>query len=181
MKHLKNIFITLILLSPVFTWADAWDNLTLQQANQVIEFLKTNPYILDYCDCCDYQGEYAVKTHLMKVTSTEIITCEWNPEFYSVVAKVNVLAEIPNTEAGLDMSSPNRYKTKDEIVITMNYTWAFNLEKKQAAPLYTIISYPTYGETNPNSGYCKKFTTFPQPKPIKNRKYKKWYKRTFEI
>ncbi|MEL0651212.1 hypothetical protein V6246_07230 [Algibacter sp. TI.3.09] len=178
---MKNTIITLLLLCPIFLWADAWDNLTLQQAEQVCEFLNTDPYILDYCDCCDYEGEYATKIYLMKVKSTEIISCDWNSEYYSVRADVDVLAEIPYIKEGPDINYAHRYKSKEELVITMNYTWAYNEQKKKVAPIYTIIPYNIYGETNPNSGSCKAFTNFPNPKQIKNRKYKKWYNKKFQI
>ena len=178
---MKNTLITFLLLFPIVLWADPWDNLTLQQAEQVCEFLNSDPYLLDYCDCCDYEGEYATEIHLMKVKSTEIITCEWNPEYYSVRANVAILAEIPYIEVGPDTNSAYKYKLKEERVITMNYTWAYNKQKEKAAPIYTVIPYDFYGETNPDSGYCKAFTSFPNPKQIKNRKYKKWYNKKFKI
>ncbi|WP_405295915.1 hypothetical protein [Algibacter sp. Ld11] len=176
---MKNTLIIFSLIIPRLLCADAWDNLTLQQAEQVCKFLNTDPYILDYCDCCNYEGEYATKIYLMKVKSTQIITCEWNSEYYSVRADVDILAEIPYTKEGPDINYAHRYKSKEELVITMNYTWAYNEQKKKAAPIYTIIPYDIYGETNPNSGYCKAFTNFPSPKYIKNRKYKKWYNKIF--
>ncbi|MDN3666636.1 hypothetical protein ACFFU1_09665 [Algibacter miyuki] len=178
---MKNALLTFLLLCPIFLWADAWDNLTLQQAEQVCEFLNTDPYILDYCDCCDYEGEYATKVYLMKVKSTKIITCDWNPEYYSVIADMHVLAEIPYIKEGPDINSAFRYKSKEELLITMNYTWIYNKHEVKAAPIYTIIPYDIYGENNANSGYCKAFINFPSPKSIKNRKYKKWYNKRFQI
>lgn len=176
---MKNSILVLLLLCPTLLWADPWDNLTLQQAEQVEAFLKTNPYIFDYCDCCDAEGEYATKVYLMKVTSTEIVTCDWNPEYYSVQADVVVLAEIPYTPAGPQMNAPRISRSEDGLKITMNYTWGYNAGQRKAAPLYSIVPYDVYGEQDPNSGYCRAFTTFPDPRLIKDQEYTNWYKSKF--
>ena len=147
---------------------DSWDNLTLKQAEEVSAFLISEPYILDYCDCCDYEGDYATEIHLMKVTSTEIITCDWNPEHYSIRVTVDVLAKIPYLKDGPDISSPLPLKSQKQQIISMNYNWAYNKEEKKLAPLFTIIPYDIYGELNLNSGTCRKLIDFPSPKHIKN-------------
>ena len=172
---MKKILIVLLFLCPTFLWADPWNNLTFQQAEKVCEFLNSNPYILDYCDCCDYEGEFATKVYLMKVKSTEIIDCDWDSEYFSIKAQVEILAEIPYIKEGPDINSPHLYKLEKDLIITMNYTWAYNKQEGKAAPLFTIIPYDIYGEQKLNSGYCRDFTTFPNPEYIKNQEYEKWY------
>jgi len=174
----KSIFVLLILF-PTLLWADYWDNLTLVQAEEVIEFLNSNPYILDYCDCCDYEGEYATKIYLMKVESTEIITCDWDSRYFSVKAQVEVLAEIPYNKEGPDIYSPQLFSFEKKITITMNYTWAYNTKQSKAAPLYTIIPYDIYGEQKSDSGYCREFIAFPSPMHVINEAYGKWYNERF--
>ncbi len=179
MKKIKKILFLLFFIFPLYLSADSWDNLTYEQAEETCEFLSANPYILDYCDCCDFEGQYATKIYLMCVTSTEIIPCDWDSEYYSIKSDVKVLAEIPYTKDGPAMDNPQRYESSNELIITMNYTWAFNENALKAAPLYTIISYDIYGEQKSNSGYCRDFTPFPKPNTLKNKDYKNWYKNNF--
>jgi len=175
---MKKVVLILLFICPIFLWADSWDNLTLKQAKQVSEFLKSNPYILDYCDCCSHDGNYATKVYLMKVKSTEIIVCEWDSKYYSVKATVDVLSNIPYLKEGPDIRAASVYKSKKELLMSMNYTWAYNKEKEKATPLYSIIPYDVYEEDySLNSGTCKEFISFPKPVFVKNRKYKKWYKK----
>lgn len=178
---MKKILLVLLLLYPNILLADPWDNLTLQQAKQVEAFLNSNPYVLDYCDCCDFEGKYATKIELIKVKSTKIVTWDWGPEYLSVEAKVEVLAEIPYTKGGPDINSPILDLSERELptTITMNYTWAYNKEKGRAAPLYTFIPYDVEAGLELDSGYCRQFTTFPPPKAIKNKEYEKWFNKRF--
>lgn len=175
---MKKLAIVLMFICPLFSWADAWDNLTKEQALKVQEYLKINPYIIDYCDCCSFKGEFATEVYLSEVTSTEIIACDWDPTYYSIRAKVEILAKIPYQATGLMISAPEILESSNEITITMNYTWGYNDEYQKAAPLYTTIPYAIYGEQNKASGSCRPLVDFPAPKKIKNRAYKKWYKRS---
>lgn len=173
---MKNIIIACMFLCPTLLWADSWDNMTYEQAEQTVKLLETDPYILDYCDCCSHDGEYAVDVYLMKVLSTEIVPCEWNSEYFSIKAQVEVLAEIPYKEKGLVLDSSQAfYEWEKEILITMNYTWIYNKEVEKAAPIYTVVPYDVYGNQKSNSGYCKDLTAFPKPEGIENEAYEDWY------
>jgi hypothetical protein len=173
----KNLLLLLLLL-PTLLFADSWEELTMDEARQVQEYLIQNPYILDYCDCCNYEGEYATKVHLMKIKSIEIRTSELDIEYFTIFVQVETLAEIPYTKNGLDISSPIIQNSEVDLVIkiSMNYTWGYDKEK--AVPLCNIIPYRDY-EIDHNSGVCKKLTSFPNPKLIKNEKYKRWYEARF--
>lgn len=176
---MKNVILIVLLICPALSWADPWDNMTLEQAERVQEYLALNPYLLDYCDCCDFEGEYATEVYLMEVLSTEIVTCEWNPQYFSVKANVERIAKIPYKADGPDVEAPLAYTSEDEIIITMNYAWGYNEKAAKAAPLYTIIPYDVYGELELTSGYCREFTSFPSPAIIENTAYTNWYKRRF--
>jgi len=115
----------------------------------------------------------------MKVTATEIITCDWDAGFFSVRAQVEVLAQIPYLKEGPDMSSPIVNKSEDNLIITMNYTWAYNKQKGKAAPFYSIIPYDTYGEQELNTGSCRELVAFPKPESIQNEAYEEWYNNQF--
>ena len=81
---MRLLFILFTVLLSWNSYADAWDNLTKEEAENVIEYLKVNPYISDYCDCCDHEGEYATTIEFLKVIDARIVTCEWDNEFYTV-------------------------------------------------------------------------------------------------
>lgn len=175
---MKNLLIAFALLISNFLMADSWDNLTKEQAEAVVTELKQNPYIFDYCDCCDHQGAYAAKVRLLKVLETEIIKCPWEAESFSVVVDVAVLAHIPYGENGLSfIGLTSNKKETDVFTISMNYTWSFNPGEKMATPMFANIPYDKYGEKKA----CKSYFKFPTPEEgkgvIKDGKYKKWYKK----
>lgn len=178
---MKNLFIALLFLAITnVSLADSWDNLTKEQAEAVVRELEANPYIFDYCDCCDHEGAYAAQVRLLKVTSTEIKPCAWEPESFSVTVDVVVLAHLPYNATGPDViKMTSKKKELDVYTISMNYTWSYNEGEKSAAPLYTTVPYDKYGEKKA----CKSFFKYPTPEQgkgiIKDGKYKKWYKKKF--
>lgn len=176
---MKAIIFLFAILIPVLSKADAWDNLTMEEAQQVVSHLEDHPFIFDYCDCCDNEGTYATKIHMYKVTSTEIVTCDWDPEKYSVKIEFDIIAEINYLESGPDLSRINEAKADMyNNTIFMNYTWGFNTETRMARPLFASISYDTYGDSSEG---CKPPFSYPSPSMLKfvgiPSGYKKWYKK----
>ncbi|MFZ9027402.1 MAG: hypothetical protein ACO2Z9_00215 [Crocinitomicaceae bacterium] len=176
MRIIICLFLTLLTFQ---SKADAWDNLTMSEANQVVEYLKKHPFIFDYCDCCNADGEYATEIYLYRVKSTEIVTCSWDPEKYAVKIVFEVIAGISHHETGPDLSRiyiPQAESYNETIF--MNYTWGFEAESKLAQPLFETIKYTTYGEDNEG---CKRPFGFPSPSMLKEvgipKGYKRWYKK----
>lgn len=177
---MKFSLMTLILfILPTLVWADPWDNLTLEEAQEVQEYLSANPFILDYCDCCDHEGEYAAAVYLMRVTETEIVTCDWNDEYYSIKASVEVLARVPYNDNGLDLAAPKMANFQESLIITMNYTWGYSAMHQKSTPLYAIIPYDGKNPDHITEGSCRPFTAFPVGKAINDSDYKKWYRSRF--
>lgn len=172
---MKKIILPFLLLYSSLLHADPWEDLTLEQALEVSDFLGENPYILDYCDCCDHDGEYATKVFLLEVTFVEIIPCSWDSDYYSVEASVSYLAELPYQAQGPDISAPLLVQSEDALIVSLNYTWGYNAAFDQAGPLYTIMPSDRHEERPLDTGYCKGLTAFPDPSLIKDSKYKKWY------
>lgn len=169
------------LLSIQSLLADSWDNLTKEQAEAVVAELKENPYIFDYCDCCDHEGVYAAKVRLLKVTKSEIIPCPWEKESFSVNVETMVLAHIPYEANGPDLNKMTSNKKETAIyTLAMNYTWSFNKGEKSAAPFFTTVPYDKYDDKKA----CKAMFKFPTPEQgkgiIKDGKYTKWYKTNHE-
>lgn len=178
---MKSLFILIILFNTFLSFADAWDNLTYEEAEAVVAELQQNPYIFDYCDCCDHEGEYATEIYFLKVTSTEIITCDWDASFYSVRYEADIIAKVEYLAHGANISVLSKPKetTKSELLY-MNYTWGLDKAEKVAVPFFNIIPYDTYGESSP----CKKPFSYPTPQAIakvqKVKGYKKWYKQVIK-
>lgn len=168
----KTLWIIFILLSS-YAHADAWDNLTKEQAENTVQFLKENPYIFDYCDCCNQGG----LVRLIKVDDLEIVPCDWDSEYFSVKYSGELIGLFPSNKDGIDINS----KEKDSIeednnpngVITMNYTWVYNADNANCSPLFSVVSYDVYGTENKP---CLNNFSLPNPKVVKNKAYKKWYK-----
>jgi len=174
---MKTILLLISLLISSVSLADAWDNLTFEEAQNVATHLEYNPFIFDYCDCCDHSGEFATKVYLIKVTGTKIVTCEWNTEYYSVQIEGYALAELKYTASGV--STKKLLKTKlnePNSIITMNYTWTQGFESLIAVPFFEVVDYHTYGDDNKP---CKKHFKFPTPKAFAkvsdDPEYAVWY------
>lgn len=173
---MKILFIFFALLISPLSFADAWDNLTLEEAEEVVAELAVNPYIFDNCDCCDHKGEYAAKVFLVKVTDTEIIRCEWNPEFYSVRLTFQVIAELKNGPSGPNAKKLRKAGSAEPSdILFMNYTWGLQPGTHIAVPFFSKIPYSTYGE----SKACKKAFNYPTPKAVRkvsdDPDYETWY------
>ena len=177
---MKRTLIIILLIFPLYAWADPWDQLTYKEAKDVQAFLNNCPFILDYCDCCKFEGEYAAKVYLMKVISTEIVPCRWDSTYYSVKAKVDIIAELPYSENGLNIEKPLKNSNKDDLIISVNYTWSYSEEIAMAVPLFCIV---LYDHLNDQAGSCRDFTNFPNPfktnDVIIDKEYRKWYKKNF--
>lgn len=176
---MKNFAILLLTFLLSFTsFADAWDNLTRQEAEEVVAYLEAHPFIFEYCDCCDYDGEYATMIHMVKVVSTEIIPCSWNDGQFSVKYTSEPIIQIDYTKEGPNLSELNVAVEADaNAVIYMNYTWGINIETGLAEPIFNSVQYDYYGEASP----CKTPFSYPTPRMLKKvakvKGYKKWYKK----
>ena len=173
---MKSFLLALTLLIAPLSFADAWDNLTMDEAKAVVAKLEMTPYIFDYCDCCDHSGEYAASVHLLKVTNAEIIPSSWSEGQYAVQISYEVIAELAYSAKGPNTKKLRKY-AGDEIgdLIFMNYTWTLDASTKKALPFYRSVEYTTYGEAEP----CKKEFAYPTPKAVakvsSDTGYAAWY------
>ena len=175
---MKLLLFVSVLFVSTFSFADAWDNMTKTQAEAVVAELKINPYIFDYCDCCDYSGEYASKAYLLKVKSAEIVECSWDSNYYTVSLTVDYICELINTANGLMLKDLKKTENEgDHSGFYMNYTWGFNEETKLATAYFNIVDYDVYVHDTKS---CKVEFSYPTPKEVKrvskDKKYAKWYK-----
>ena len=183
MNYLKLSLLFLALSLPFLASADPWDCMSKTEAEALKTYLEKNPFMLDYCDCCDdVAREYdnkKVKGYLVEIKSLEIVPCSWDAERYSVQvtehkvwssgyvergtfepdAKVD-LADFP----GADGPWP----------VAANY--AYTLQKGKAVTLYKVN-----GMTDEKTD-CRAPYSFPAPKAIKmgcwkKRKYRRFYKK----
>ena len=170
---MKNVF--LLFVATLFITnakADPWDNLTQVQAEEVVEHLKTNPFILDYCDCCD-----GSETYLLKVLKTEIVTCNWDSEYKSVQVTAIKIGQLERGETG--PVSAYRVKGMEEettYTIYMNYTFVYSECGNWAVPFFKEVEYDNYG-----AHVCTGATRFPNPEDnqeITDKEYIQWFEKT---
>ena len=87
---MKNFVLTFVLTFFTFIGfvsADPWEAMTESEAKELMAFLKKNPYVFDYCDCCDevarqYDNRKAFG-HLIKIEKMEIVPCAWDESRFS--------------------------------------------------------------------------------------------------
>ena len=147
--------------------ADPWDNLSYEQAVQVSDYLNENPFILEYCDCCDI-GDVI----LMKVVKNEIVPCEWDNSSKSVKVTAIQIGKLERNG-----SYPSAYRVEymnreTEYIITMNYTFVYSDCGKWAVPFFKLVDYD-------NEHVCCGATRFPDPDHnagIKDQDYIEWFK-----
>lgn len=166
------LLIAALLFTSFAALADAWDNLTMDQAKKVQKFLTKNPYIIDYCDCCTEADVY-----LMKVVSTEIIACSWDQSQYSLKANVIRLAKLPNYGDGLNQFNAEKMNETASFTITMNYTFGFYKKLRWAVPLFKLLPYK-------DNHVCKGATNYPDPittnKTELDAGYTAWHSKNIE-
>ena len=181
---MRLAFLLVSLLFSTYTLADAWDNLTEEEAIAMVNYLQANPYVYDYCDCCQ-SGDKEVqsfKVELIKITETQIVPCSWDEGKFSVSYKYQAIATLiyddPET-IGKVLPPPLHIDDEGDPVIYMNYTWGFNEESKMAKPLFESIDYHYVAQYGGRS--CNPPFRFPKPKDLepagKFKAYEKWYKR----
>ncbi len=170
---MKQLLITAFccLLSISLVQADSWDDLSMEEAKQLKAYIDANPYVFDYCDCCRGQKE----TELLHVTSSKITTCSWNEEKYSVVVQAYKVAVVPIANEQVHIDQVKAKKGTTDYTLSMNYSFGFNPQTKQAAPLVDMVDYER------PSRICRTPIDFPNKKMAKKAKlgkdYIKWWKK----
>lgn len=174
---LKQVFKVLLILifAPLSLLADPIDWLSPKEAKAVVEYLKKNPYIVDYCDCCD-----APEGALIRVTSTKVVPSPYGDDgSYSVeiTGEVVFYGKIQNgTMVGLEERSADSPLGN----VTMNYHWAYTNGKIRR--MGAAVDYS--GEYDFD---CEnQLTSFPSASDYKSKNanvsaYKKWYKKTVKM
>lgn len=166
---MRSIFVILLLSAATISKADAWDNLTHSQAKSVAHFLKKNPFIIDWCDCCGNEDP----AYLIRVDSTAIVPCSWDKKQYSVVSYGERICRFHYANVGLDDYHTVEKKEQVEYTIYMNYTFAFDQHMKWAVPFYKLLDYHLDGPV------CFGATNYPNPQDsgvkISDKDYLRWY------
>jgi len=160
--------------------ADPWEALTESEAKELKAYLEKNPFVFDYCDCCD---EVARKYdnrktfgHLIKIEKMEIVVCSWDESRFSVnIVQSSILAS-GNVEGGkFNIAVPKEddiQRYREHWPITLNYSWS--IKSGKPSRLYKHINY------NADDVKCKGISKFPRPNvvPAKFKKdYQKFLKR----
>ncbi len=84
----KTLLIIVALFFGTYLFADTWVDMTLDQAEKAVAHIKENPYIFDYCDCCD--GESVSLVYVEEVYYFEV-------EEFSDVYQVQATGRIIHT------------------------------------------------------------------------------------
>jgi hypothetical protein len=180
MKNLVLTFVLAFFTFIGFVSADPWEAMTESEAKELMAFLKKNPYVFEYCDCCDEVArEYdnrKVFGHLIKIEKMEIVPCAWDQSRFSVnIVQFKILVS-GNVEGGKFVVAQPDEEDIDNYrkpwPVTLNYSWT--IKSGKASRLYKNINYK--GE----EVKCAGISEFPNPDrvPAKLKKaYQKFLKR----
>jgi hypothetical protein len=180
MKKLALLLILAFFTAIGSIHADPWEAMTETEAKELMAFLKKNPYVFDYCDCCDKVArEYdnrKVFGHLIKIEKMEIVPCSWDESRFSVnIVKSTILAS-GNIEGGKFVSSKpgeeNIETYKKPWPIALNYSWT--IKSGKASRLYKNINYEE------DEVKCSGLLEFPKPDKVPanfKKAYQKFLKR----
>ena len=115
--------------------ADPIEDMTMEEAKSLVKYLKDNPYLVDYCDCCDKNpGGERVFASLIRVDATEIIPCTYDASRYSVKLTATVIAGgNVNTKGKMESVEIQGHVYENEFdyptLATLNYHFAYSEEK----------------------------------------------------
>jgi hypothetical protein len=175
---MKNFLLLLIFL--IFTQinivkADPWDCMSKDQALSLVAYLKENPFVFDYCDCCDdLVGENEDKPmgHLIKIEKMEIVPCSYDDTQFSVSITKSTLIVSGYVFYGVfnpaeETSQEDKEKYTNPWNISLNFCFAMISEATQR--LYQVINYDA------ENVECGGLKEFPLPKMLGNHPLKKAY------
>lgn len=166
---MRTFLAAILFVLPLVSKADAWDNLTHEQALHVKKFVERHPFIFDFCDCCGSGTE----AYLIKVESAEIVPCSWDKKQYSVLTKGRRIAKMQWASVGLDDYHTDFINEAVEYTIFMNYTFAYDKHMAWAVPLFKLLDYHIDGPI------CIGATNYPNPADegvqISDQDYIDWY------
>jgi len=155
--------------------ADSWDCMSRDEANSLVAYLKDNPFVFDYCDCCDdITGENDDKPmgQLIKIEKMEIVACSYDATQFSVritkstvVSSLYVFYGIANPAE----SRPDDLEKYDKPWnISLNYCFAM-IGETSTMRLYQMIG------TEAEAVECSGLSEFPIPKNLFEHPLKKVY------
>lgn len=165
----KIFFLNLCLLFSFNLMADSWEDMTKSQSKMVFTYLDKNPYVLDYCDCCE------TIPYLVKVVDKKLEPSRWEDSLVTIKLTVNTIAKLEVKKTGNVVSflvhQPE--ENLESFTLSMNYTFGYDLVKHQATPFFNIVS-----------SYKAKYscsddlvTRYPDYKLVRDKRYKKWLKK----
>jgi len=139
-------------------------------------YKKKNPFVFDYCDCCDeVSREYENKKlmgHLVKIETMEIKACSWDENQFSVSVTSTTMIASGYIEAGNfkveQTTTEDAGHYAEGWPVAINYCFA--LDKGKPTRLFKMIKYQA-----DDVNHCGAFKQFPDPNKIPTSKTQKAY------
>jgi len=174
MKKVFVILLSLLLVNNLF--ADSWTDLTQEQAEKAVEHLQKNPYIFDYCDCCDM-----TTVRLIYVTDVYFLDSQNEPGLFEVhvVGKIINEFDIANVYGDESAVLGGFYKFEGDEefsgILSVNYTFVYS--HSADAEVYSVRLCDITGYDQDLTS-CVTNMVYPHPSDSKavDANYKKWYK-----
>jgi hypothetical protein len=154
--------------------ADPIEDLTKEEAAALVNYLEKNPFLVDYCDCCDDLNapENRVYAKLIFVEKAEIVPCSYNDEKVSVkITGTVVTGGTVNAEGVMEGVEVQGYAYENEngspTLATLNYHFVY--QEGVVKRLGSIVKVNTDDyKCNPLSAFPLAEETADFEKPYKN-------------
>ena len=140
--------------------ADTWDNLPLTSAQQLQQHFTQQPYLLEYCDCCEQVPRW------IEVKASFITDSDWN-EQYSLQLEGETLMQLSLNQQTDDETINGQWLQQEHnSTLSMNYNWAYDADSGKIKPLYSLFEYNEYPDLKHDQGSCHPHLTLANISPM---------------
>ncbi len=180
---MKNLlfFLSFLFFTQInFVKAESWDYMSKEQAEALLAYVNKNPFIFNYCDCCNDiipENKVKPKAHLLKIEKMEIVPCPFDNTLFSVdVLECTVVATANVSDGFVSITkteSDDKRKYAIQWALSLNYCFTL-IDFVIPSRLYEAIDY----KAEPFD--CSGLIEFPDPELVPEHPLKKAYSKYYK-
>lgn len=154
-------------------------NFNKQQAEQLADWVRKNPFILHYCDCChdaaiQAQGKSKEKAYLLYITQANVVPSETEAGLFSVKLRFIIMSESKVNDEGEIVSVNQDNPGLDAASLFLSLNYDFTTRDNINLRIYEEMRWLEGMEAANN---CRGLAGYPNPGEFREdlgKKYQKW-------